>query len=141
MATLPPDYVATYQRVFSLWTDDAFTGLSPAQRDFIIANVCLNECMNGGLVQYYNNSYGDRAKDAVDIFRRIGAHDAAKILERANRLLGAAGPDADQDARMDQLEALSDAASAEIDELSDKLNASEQDVRAAAYAWLKKHNG
>lgn len=138
MATLPPDYVATYQRVFSLWTDDAFTGLSPAQRDFIIANVCLNECMNGGLVQYYNNSYGDRATDAVEAFRRLGAHDAANILDRANRLLGATGPDPDQEARLDQLEALSDAASTEIDELSERLNAMEQDVRAAAYAWLKK---
>jgi hypothetical protein len=132
------DFDAIYQRIFAKWTDDAMSGLAPAERDFIIANVCVNQSLNGGLMIYYDNSYGERAVEAVEVLRRIGAPRAADLLERANRLMGPSGPSRDREERGDQLEATSDAAIEEMVDLSDALNAMAGEVQAAALAWVKR---
>ena len=141
-ATMPtdaPDFDAEYSRIFELWTDDAMSGISPAEQDFIIANVCVNESLNGGLMQYYENSYGERAHNAADIFDRIGVPQAAKLLRRANRLMGVNGPSRDQAERSDQLEQLSDEALEEMVDCSDALNELEKLVRQAALRWVQQH--
>src|SRR5262249_44167778 len=106
MGRSSPEFDAMYDRLFSRWTDDAMTGLSLQERDFIIANVCINQSMNTGLMGYYEFSYGDRAAEAADVFDRIGVPQAASVLRRSNALMGPHGPGADQDTRGSQLEAL-----------------------------------
>lgn len=44
------------------------------------------DLMNGGLEQYFFNSYGEHAEVAADGFEAIGAHKTASILRRANSL-------------------------------------------------------
>jgi hypothetical protein len=139
MANPAPDFDAEYQRIFSLCVDDAMTGLTPAERDFIIANVCLNESGNGGLMQYYENSYGENAHEAVEVFKRIGQPKAADLLTKANRLMGPKGPSKLDDERVDQLAALSDAAIETMVNCSDALNDMSAQVRAATLAWVKQH--
>jgi|GEM_PF-6975649 len=140
MSPAAPEFDAEYQRIFSLWTDDAMTGIAPAERDFIIAHVCLNQSLNGGLMLYYENSYGDRAIDAVAVFDRVGVPNAAKLLGRANRLMGPAGPSTNQDERGVQLESLSDAALEQLDECSEALNELQAEIQAATLRWVKKHD-
>lgn len=139
MANPPPEFDAEYNRILSLWVDDAMTGLTPAERDFIIANVCLNESSNGGLMQYYENSYGENAHEAVEVFKRIGQPKAADLLTKSNRLMSPKGPSKDQDERGNQLDALSDASLETMEKCSDALNAIADEVRAATLAWVKKH--
>lgn len=139
MANPPPEFDAEYDRILSHWIDDAMTGLTPAERDFIIANVCINESGNGGLMQYYENSYGENAHEAVEVFKRIGQPKAADLLAKANRLMGPKGPSSDQDERGEQLDALSDAAIATMEKCSDALNAMADEVRAATLRWVNKH--
>lgn len=134
-----PEFDAEYDRILSLWVDDAMTGLTPAERDFIIANVCLNESSNGGLMQYYENSYGENAHEAAEIFSRIGQPKAADLLAKANRLMGPKGPSTDQDERGEQLAALSDAAIETMEKCSDAFNEMADEVRAATLRWVKKH--
>ncbi|MDX2146673.1 MAG: DUF4375 domain-containing protein [Planctomycetota bacterium] len=138
MTPLNSDFKAEYDRIFSLWIDDAMTGLKPAERDFITANVCLNESGNGGLMQYYENSYGENAHEAVDVFRRISQPKAADLLTKANSLMGPKGPAKEQEERGDQLAALSDAALDKMAQCSDALNDLSAQVRAATLAWVRK---
>jgi hypothetical protein len=133
------EFGAEYDRIFSLCVDDAMTGLTPAERDFIIANVCLNESGNGGLMQYYENSYGENAHEAVEVFRRIGQPKAADLLAKANRLMGPKGPSKLDGERGTQLAALSDDAIETMVKCSDSLNDMSAQVRAATLAWVKKH--
>jgi len=134
-----PDFDDEYDRILSLWIDDAMTGLTPAERDFIIANVCLNESGNGGLMQYYENSCGENAHEAVEVFKRIGQPKAADLLTKANRLMGPKGPSKLDDVRAEQLVALSEAAIETMVKCSDALNDMAIQVRAATLAWVKKH--
>lgn len=139
MVNPPPEFDAEYDRIFSLWVDDAMTGLTPAERDFIVANICLNESSNGGLVQYYGNSYGENAHEAVEIFNRIGQPEAADLLANANWLLGPKGPSKDQDERGEQLAALSDASLETLEKCSDALNGMDDEIRTATLRWVKRH--
>lgn len=136
---LPSEFDAEYDRIFGLWTDEEMSSLAPAERDFIIANVCLNQSLNGGLMMYYENSYGDRAQEAVEVFGRIGLPRAASVLKRANRLMGAAGPSKDRESRGTQLDALSDFALEQMYECSDALNAMRAEVMTATLRWVRKH--
>ncbi len=131
------EFKAVYERIFSRWIDDEMTGLSATHRDFIVANVCLNQSLNGGLMLYYENSYGDFAEDAVFAFRRMAAVSAAQLLEHANCLMGDGGPSKKQDERGSQLEALSEEAVDEMVGYSDQLNGMADEIKAAALRWVQ----
>lgn len=63
---------------------------------------------NGGFDQYYFNSGSNRAKQAPEALRAIGANGMARIVEAANAVFGADGPPADRNERQVALAALSD---------------------------------
>lgn len=136
-----PEFDEAYKRIFARWTDDAMTGLSAAERDFVIANVCLNQSMNGGLMLYYENSYGERASEAADAFERIGEPGAAALLRRCNALMGPRGASRDREERGRQLEALSDEALEEMAASSDVLNEMEARIRMATLRWVTGRGG
>jgi hypothetical protein len=50
---------------------------------------------NGGFDQYYFNSSGDLAGDAVESLNAIGAKNTADVVRQANALFGAGGPAVD----------------------------------------------
>ncbi len=74
--------------------------LSRLQRDALCVMNFQAELNNGGLHQYLLNSSGDFATETPDVFRRIGATEAARILDEANAFFGPAGPPTDRQARM-----------------------------------------
>jgi hypothetical protein len=74
--------------------------LSPLQRDALCVMSFQAELNNGGMHQYLLNSSGDFAKETQDVFRRIGAEKAARILEEANAFFGPDGPSTDRETRM-----------------------------------------
>jgi hypothetical protein len=80
--------------------------LSRHQRDLLCVMNFQAEPNNGGMHQYLLNSSGDFAKETPDVFRRIGAEEAALILEEANAFFGPGGPPTDREARMAALLAL-----------------------------------
>jgi hypothetical protein len=55
----------------------------------------ITEVENGGFIQYFGNSSGDRSKEALASLRRIGAPKTADILARAMAQVGeqATSPD------------------------------------------------
>ena len=50
--------------------------------------------------QYLLNSSGDFARETPDVFRRIGAIEAMRILEEVNSFFGSEGPSTDRESRM-----------------------------------------
>jgi hypothetical protein len=80
--------------------------LSRLQRDALCVMNFQTDLNNGGMHQYLVNSSGDFAKETPDVLRRIGAEEAARILEELNILFGPEGPPTDREARMAALLAL-----------------------------------
>lgn len=74
--------------------------LSRLQRDALCVMNFQAELNNGGMHQYLLNSSGDFAFETPDVFRRIGAYEAARILEEANSFFGPVGPPTDRESRM-----------------------------------------
>src|SRR5438309_11010390 len=74
--------------------------LSRLQRDALCVMSFQAELNNGGMHQYLLNSSGDFAKETPDVFRRIGAEQAARILEEVNAFFGPGGPPTDRETRM-----------------------------------------
>jgi hypothetical protein len=75
------------------------------------------EVNNGGFDQYFFNSAGSQARQAVSSLELIGAGKAADIVKRAVALFGQAGPSENRGLRQDQLEKLSDADRKKLAEL------------------------
>src|SRR5438876_167697 len=74
--------------------------LSRLERDALCVASFQVELNSGGMHQYFLNSSGDFANETPDVFRRIGADEAARILEEANAFFGPAGPPTDPETRM-----------------------------------------
>jgi hypothetical protein len=74
--------------------------LSRLQRDALCVMNFQAELNNGGMHQYLLNASGDFAKETPDIFRRIGADEAGRILDEANAFFGPDGPPTDRASRM-----------------------------------------
>jgi hypothetical protein len=92
--------------------------LSRLQRDALCLLNFQAEVNNGGIHQYLYNSSGDFAKETPEVFRRIGAEEAARILEEVNALFGPEGPSTDRDTRMAALLDFPKSAEARIDALT-----------------------
>src|SRR5262245_1824131 len=92
--------------------------LSRLQRDALCVLNLQAELNNGGMHQYLLNSSGDFAQETPEVFRRIGADEAARILEEANSFFGDSGPPTDREARRAGLLALSKNAEDRIHALS-----------------------
>jgi hypothetical protein len=84
--------------------------------------LCLGEMEaevnNGGWEQYFLNSAGDHAHDALRALDAIGAGIAAGILREAMKVFGKDGPPADRGAREQRLLALTTKQRATLDRLS-----------------------
>jgi hypothetical protein len=80
--------------------------LSRLQRDALCVMNFQAELNNGGMHQYLFNSSGDFAQESPEVFQRIGANEAARILKEANDLFGPSGPPTNRETRMQALLAL-----------------------------------
>ncbi|MEL6877061.1 MAG: DUF4375 domain-containing protein [Pseudomonadota bacterium] len=66
------------------------------------------EVINGGFGQYFFNSTGTSAPEAVQGFRAIGMPAVANLIEEAMRVLGEPYPSGTTDERRDRLEVVDD---------------------------------
>lgn len=76
---------------------------SSTQRVFVRVWNVMMEVNNGGLNQYFFNSYSDRAFETVEALAIIGADEAAAVLKRACEAFGAEGPPQRREARQQRL--------------------------------------
>jgi hypothetical protein len=116
------------------WEKLGYENLLEEERDFVVTWWLEAEASNGTLHQYFSNSTGDSAIDAHDALIRLGAPNAAKILQEAISLFGDTYP-TDHQARNDVLDSISgaDADGKDIfDKLTDRLFDESEDVQTLA---------
>ena len=88
--------------------DAQLARLTAGQRALLALHWTVAEVDNGGFDQYFMNSTGDLAHEALAGFRLIGAERSAALLERVFKAFPGGKPPRDQDARAALLDALSD---------------------------------
>jgi hypothetical protein len=79
--------------------------LSPAQVQFVALGGLRTEINNGGFHQYFFNTAGDLANEAIEAAERVAAPELADLLRRAAALLTVTEM-SDRDARQDALEGI-----------------------------------
>lgn len=65
------------------WEEIGFGSLMPEEQDFLVLWFLNTEVFNGGLVQYFDNSAGDTALQALSALSAVGAIQIHDILKRA----------------------------------------------------------
>lgn len=111
------------------WTRLGFNELLPEERDFILVWWLEAEASNGTLHQYFSNSTGDSAVDALGALDRIGAQCAANVLREALKLFGEGLYPTDRTQRNKTLDSLPTDA---FSNLTDRLFDESEDVRSLA---------
>jgi hypothetical protein len=77
-------------------------GLNPLIVDLFAAHFCLSEVHNGGFLQFFRNSTGILAPEAIEGFWAIGMPKLSAVVAEASALLGSPYP-RDRDERWDAL--------------------------------------
>jgi hypothetical protein len=95
-------------------------GLSEAERTFHLVDNLLLEVNNGGFLQYFTNSAGDSAREAVTCLERLGARHTASLLRRALAAFGPDGPSRDWELRRAQVDVLAPSSRQVLADLDDE---------------------
>jgi Domain of unknown function (DUF4375) len=85
-----------------------FKATPEPSRHLLAAHWCQSEICNGGFEQFFFNSTGVLAPEAVEGFHAIGLHVVASVVQQAMELLGAEYP-RDREVRNEILDAVKDA--------------------------------
>jgi hypothetical protein len=85
---------------------EGYDSLSVAEKTVLDVNGVEADVNNGGFHQFFFNSAGDRVAGGVAALKRIGAHQAAAIVEEACARFSDGGPSADRFTRQKQLDEL-----------------------------------
>ena len=122
-------------RLEDRWRRIGYDALLPVERDFILTWWLEAEASNGSLHQYFANSTGDSAADALAALERIGASRAATVLRDAMKLFGDGPYPTDRAKRNELLDALPEHdndGNDLFDRLADRLFEESEDVRTLA---------
>lgn len=132
--TEPLDADEIRYRLEERWKKLGYERLLDEERDFILSWWLEGEASNGTLHQYFSNSTGDSAVDAHAALRRLGATNAAKVLQEAISLFGHEFP-IDRTTRNDLLDSMTTDGNRGydiFDKLTDRLFEESEDVRSLA---------
>lgn len=121
-----------------LWHVD-YTALSPPERVFRAIWELEAEVNNGGFHQYFLNSSGSLAPDAVDALRTIGADAMAGIVEHAIKIAGyeALAFDDTRKAKLD----VGPEVLEKLDELDQAFYANPDNLTVLLYKYVSDHAG
>lgn len=118
-----------------MWFDD----LSEAQGTLAAVWELEQEFYNGGFLQYFQNSSGDRVPVICAILERVGAHAVIPIVQRAMALAGPYIPWADDEKRFYALAALDRETKSALYNLGDEFSASLDDLNLLLFHYLRQH--
>lgn len=97
------------------------------------------EVNNGGFDQYYWNSPGDHAREAVAALRELGAEHTAALLAEANAAFGPEGPDPDRDRRTARMGGLPQEARDRWFDLDGAFYEYKDDLSRLAAGYIRRH--
>lgn len=114
-------------------------GLTHPQRIYWAVCDLDSEVNNGGLDQYFSNSTGDHAKEALEALYAIGMPERANRLKKEFARFGAFGPNVDRTIREGQLEKLRKKKEDPFEEFNDAYYADKSSVYASLAIYAVKN--
>jgi hypothetical protein len=90
------------------WERLGYDQLLPVEKDYILIWWLQAEASNGSLHQYFDNSTGDSAPDALATLQRVGATQGHAVLAKAMSAFGPSGYPTDRTVRMNRLKSIPD---------------------------------
>jgi len=128
------ELIALSEQLCPMSWDHGLESLSDAEQVFVTIWELEAEVNNGGFSQYYWNSAGDHAEQAVTSLETIGAPKMADIVRQANAVF-LDGPPEDQERRIEFLEALE--ADATFNRLTEKFCAYPENLSQLLYDYVR----
>ena len=113
------------------WERLGYDQLLPEERDYLLVWWLQAEASNGTLHQYFSNSSGDHAEEALAALKRLGADRAHRILRKAMAAFGKAGYSGDRAERNRRLDLIPNQYEV-FQELTDELFDESEDVVSLA---------
>ncbi|MCP3995573.1 MAG: DUF4375 domain-containing protein [bacterium] len=117
-----------YDLVIDIVDEQGFDALSTPQKHYYAVNFYFTQVRNGGHSTYFDNSYGDNWKWAMDGLKAVGADARLEILREATAVFGTEGPSSDYSRRGEQLERLSPQQYDFLDELDERSHSSDENI-------------
>ncbi|MEW6357341.1 MAG: DUF4375 domain-containing protein [Planctomycetota bacterium] len=101
-----------------LHKEKEWDSLTKPQQYAIAVGDLYHDVQNGGLHQYYYNSFGNQVRAALEGCKAMGVPEVAEIIHQSMAVFGKDGPSEDRGTRQEQLESLSERQVEELDRLS-----------------------
>jgi len=131
--------IALQERVALRESEVGFDGLSEPERVFLCVQDVESEVNNGGFLQYFYNSSGNRALFASRSFETIGASHTAGIVKRACAVFPNGEPPSDRTEREELLERIEEQIEDALSELDDAFYEYNDDLENLVLTYVKKH--
>ena len=131
-------YPDNFELIAEKFTAHGFESLSPAERIVYCIWWLEAEVNNGGFDQFFFNSAGDLYAETCDALTMIGANKTRKLLESASIVAFPAAPPTNR-AERNSLQASSDEATDQPDDLDSKFYAYEDDLTQLVNIFLASH--
>ena len=135
-AAIDPDEEAVHAVFEERWGALEYQGLLKQEQEYLAVWWLDGELQNGGLDQYFLNSAGDLAPEALAGLDAVGATVVKRLLVEAMALFGAGSYPTDQHARQERLLLLSPDGEA-LDRQTDEILATGEPFVALAARRLR----
>jgi HEAT repeat protein len=113
--------------------------ITPAQRHVAAVRDFVDQVNNGGVSQYFVNSYGAQWRYAEEGLRAMGSDVWLSVLRRAVEKFGPDGPSTDHDVRHEQLAKLETEEEDVFGELTSELYADKRAIDELLWQYILKH--
>lgn len=131
-------YPDNYELLAEKFVAHGFESLSATERIVYCVWWLEAEINNGGFDQFFFNSAGNLYAETRDALTIIGAHKTRKLLESAAAVAFPAAPPTNR-AERNSLQASSDEAAEQLDDLDRRFYAYEDDLTQLVNAFLASH--
>jgi len=136
------DLINVHEETFRAEETVGWDGLSAERQVYLAVFMLDAEVNNGGHAQYFFNSSGDYARQALAGLNEIGLKERLAIFEEAMSYFGEAGPHGDRDQRHDQFAAIYRRHETEFNALDSKYYASKENVSVHLQKFvIENHDG
>ncbi len=123
------------------WAFVEFDDLNPAEKALAGVWELVQEVYNGGFMQLFQNSSGERVHEICDILRQTGADQAASILERAIALAGPNIPWKDLVGRFEALKRVPEQNKVQLFDLGREFYDQLDDIHRLLWRYLSECRG
>jgi Domain of unknown function (DUF4375) len=136
IATKLNDFVSSRRAyMWLMWFDE----LPRVEQALIAIWELEQEVYNGGFMQYFQNSSGNRVPFICEILRGVGANKVASVVERAIALAGPGIPWDDELRRYAMLNTLSHENKSTLSRMSHEFYEQLDDLNLMLFRYLSKH--